>query len=120
MSVIWADRRVHSNAHLRPGLGSYDGKCVPKDTRELIASASNSVLLNAVDKVKSSLPQKIHTTDEDPKVSVIIPTKNRPGKLKVALASVQEQTQKPDFVLVVSDCDNRYHDVSKNTNHRHI
>lgn len=114
MSVIWADRRVHSNAHLRPGLGSYDGKCVPKDTRELIASASNSVLLNAVDKVKRSLPQKIHTTDEYPKVSVIIPTKNRPGKLKVALASVQEQTQKPDFVLVVSDCDKRYHDETKN------
>lgn len=114
MSVIWADRRVHSNAHLCPGLGSYDGKCVPKDTRELIVSASNSVLLNAVDKVKSSYPQKIHTTDEAPKVSVIIPTKNRPGKLKIALASIQEQTQKPDFVLVVSDCNNRYHDETKN------
>lgn len=112
MSIIWADRRVHSSAHLRPGLGSYDGKCVPKDTNELIASSPNTVLLNAVEKVKKSFPQKIYM-DDITKLAVVIPTKNRPQKLKTALDSVQEQTHKPDLVLVVSDCDNLHHEETK-------
>jgi len=112
MSVIWADRRVHSSAHLFPGLGSYDGKCVPKDTNELIASSSNAVLLNAVEKVKKSFSHKIYM-DDITKLAVVIPTKNRPQKLKTALDSVQEQTHKPDLVLVVSDCDNLHHEETK-------
>ena len=37
MEVVTADRRVFpSDAHLRPGLGAYGGKCVPKDTSELL------------------------------------------------------------------------------------
>lgn len=104
MSVIWADRRVCSNAHLRPGLGSYDGKCVPKDTNELLASTSCPILLKAVKEVKESFPQ--NRIEEDvPKVAVIIPTKNRPTKLKYALNSIKIQTLKPDLVLVISDCD---------------
>ncbi len=51
MSVIWADRRVKSREHLKPYLGPYNGKCVPKDTRELINSSSNAVLLQAVEEV---------------------------------------------------------------------
>ena len=114
MSVIWADRRVCSNAHLRPGLGSYDGKCVPKDTNELIATASNSTLLTAVEEIKNSFPQK-KIKDDIPEVAVIIATKNRPGKLKRALTSVKEQTRKPDLVLVISDCDNLHLNDTKKT-----
>ena len=114
MSVIWADRRVCSNAHLRPGLGSYGGKCVPKDTNELITTASNSTLLTAVKEVKNSFPKKI-IEDDILKVAVIIPTKNRPGKLKCALTSVKEQTRKPDLVLVISDCDNFHLNETKKT-----
>jgi UDPglucose 6-dehydrogenase len=55
MSVIWADRRVKSNEHLQPNLGPYEGKCVPKDTRELIHSSMNAILLQAVENVNQKL-----------------------------------------------------------------
>ena len=32
METVWTDRRVSNPAHLTPGLGGFDGKCVPKDT----------------------------------------------------------------------------------------
>jgi len=51
MDVITADRRVISKEHLRPHLGPYEGKCVPKDTRELIAASKSVVLLRAVENV---------------------------------------------------------------------
>jgi|GEM_PF-4572242 len=51
MSVIHADRRVKSQEHLRPGLGPYGGKCVPKDTRELINASHNTILLKAAESV---------------------------------------------------------------------
>jgi len=51
MSVVGADRRVGSREHLHPGLGPYEGSCVPKDTRELRLVASNPVLLAAVETV---------------------------------------------------------------------
>jgi UDPglucose 6-dehydrogenase len=54
MSTIWADRRVMSKEHLKPYLGPYRGKCVPKDTRELMNSASKAILLRAVDAVNES------------------------------------------------------------------
>ena len=37
METVWRDRRVQDPAHLTPGLGGFDGKCVPKDTRALAA-----------------------------------------------------------------------------------
>ena len=49
MSVIWADRRVLSRDHLRPGFGAYAGKCVPKDTRELINASECATLLQAAE-----------------------------------------------------------------------
>ncbi|NLB01677.1 MAG: UDP-glucose/GDP-mannose dehydrogenase family protein [Methanomicrobiales archaeon] len=49
MSVIWADRRVLSREHLRPGFGAYAGKCVPKDTRELINASECATLLQAAE-----------------------------------------------------------------------
>jgi len=51
MSVIWADRRVKSKEHLRPYIGPYRGKCVPKDTRELLNSSKSTSLLKAVEEV---------------------------------------------------------------------
>jgi UDPglucose 6-dehydrogenase len=35
METVWRDRRVLNPAHLTPGLGGFDGKCVPKDTKAL-------------------------------------------------------------------------------------
>ena len=35
MNTVWSDRRVLNQAHLTPGLGGYNGKCVPKDTNAL-------------------------------------------------------------------------------------
>ncbi|WNY29261.1 hypothetical protein MmiEs2_14860 [Methanimicrococcus stummii] len=49
MSVIHADRRVNSKEHLKPKLGGYGGKCVPKDTKELIVSMKNPILLTAAE-----------------------------------------------------------------------
>ncbi len=103
MSVIWADRRVKCRSHLTPGLGSYDGKCVPKDTHELITSFPDSVLLRAVEAVKSNHPFVSHDFSL-PKALVIIPTKDRPEKLRRALESICNQTVRPDYVVVVSDC----------------
>ena len=54
MSVIHADRRVKSREHLRPGLGPYGGKCVPKDTRELINASHATTLLRAVESVNEN------------------------------------------------------------------
>lgn len=51
MSVIWADRRVKSKEHLQPNLGPYGGKCVPKDTNELINASKQAVLLKAAEEV---------------------------------------------------------------------
>ena len=51
MGVIWADRRVKSREHLRPHMGPYGGKCVPKDIRELMNASVKAVLLKAVEAV---------------------------------------------------------------------
>lgn len=55
MSVIWADRRIKTREHLQPNLGPYDGKCVPKDTRELINSTTKAILLKAVEEVNENI-----------------------------------------------------------------
>lgn len=104
MSVIWADRRVKSKEHLNPCLGPYAGKCVPKDTHELMETASNPELLTAVELINDSL-KPIIPEHSSPKVVVIIPTKNRPEKLKVALESIEKQTLLPDEVIVVYEDD---------------
>ncbi|MGI0080029.1 MAG: hypothetical protein ACRECH_10435, partial [Nitrososphaerales archaeon] len=52
MEIVSADRRVKSKEHLLPGLGPYEGKCVPKDTMELMqAGGESSRLLRAVHRV---------------------------------------------------------------------
>jgi len=51
MDVIAADRRVGSHEHLHPYLGPFGGKCVPKDTAELMNAVQGTVLLRAVNEV---------------------------------------------------------------------
>ncbi len=104
MSVIWADRRVKTKDHLTPGLGPYGGKCVPKDTHDLMESVNHAVLLRAVEEVKKSA-HILERGEEMPNAVVIVPTKNRPQNLDKALGSVREQTVKPREIIVVSDCD---------------
>ena len=58
MEVVTADRRVACKEHLRPHLGPYGGKCVPKDTRELINASGQSFLLRAVESVNLKVSQK--------------------------------------------------------------
>jgi UDPglucose 6-dehydrogenase len=53
MSVIHADRRVRSKEHLKPGLGPYGGRCIPKDTKELMNAAGGSAFFEAVEKVNA-------------------------------------------------------------------
>ena len=51
MDIVSADRRVVSKEHLTPYLGPYGGKCVPKDTLELMSAARQPTLLRAVHEV---------------------------------------------------------------------
>jgi len=55
MDVITADRRVKSREHLQPFKGPYGGKCVPKDTRELIAAAGEAPLLRAAEEANERM-----------------------------------------------------------------
>ena len=41
MQPVWTDRRVKNPSHLTPGLGGFDGKCVPKDTAALASVDSD-------------------------------------------------------------------------------
>ena len=103
LEIVSSDRRVISNEHLKPGLGPYRGKCVPKDTEELINAASNAKLLKSVRFIKESFPA-FDGVEQTSNILVIIPTKNRPNKLKRALESISEQVRKPSKVIVISDC----------------
>ena len=48
MQVVSSDRRVQNPAHLTPGLGGFDGKCVPKDTQALKSLDVDTPLLDTV------------------------------------------------------------------------
>ena len=102
MKIVSTDRRVISSEHLRPGLGTYGGKCVPKDTLELSNATANTDLLRAVQSVRKSF-QFPNQKPNDPSLLVIIPTKDRSLELKRALHSISVQSRKPDKVIVVSD-----------------
>ncbi|MCL5440161.1 MAG: hypothetical protein M1595_04575 [Candidatus Thermoplasmatota archaeon] len=54
MEIVWTDRRIASSEHLRPYKGGYDGKCVPKDTSELI-KVSRSQLLDVLPLINSEV-----------------------------------------------------------------
>jgi UDPglucose 6-dehydrogenase len=101
MKIVWTDRRVQCSEHLTPGLGPYGGKCVVKDTNEMMNS-EKSEFLAAVRRVNDKCTIKETATRYDP-VVVIIPTKDRPAKLSRALKSVADQTYRPELVVVVND-----------------
>ncbi len=60
MAVVATDRRVGSQEHLRPFLGPYGGKCVPKDTDELMNAARDAILLRAVYQVNERTKLESH------------------------------------------------------------
>lgn len=76
MSVIWADRRVKSKEHLKPNLGPYGGKCVPKDTRELMNASKNYILLRAAEKVNEQTRQHYDSVKMEQEVEI----KSRTGQ----------------------------------------
>ena len=49
MKIVYTDRRVRNMAHLTPHLGAFGGKCVPKDTMELMNAFSSESLLFKAD-----------------------------------------------------------------------
>lgn len=104
MRVVWTDRRIGSSDHLIPGLGGYGGKCVPKDTLELLYAGGEKNLIKAAVTVNEHL-QPISPTCRDTVIITIIPTRNRPSYLQKALRSVAEQKRPPDVVYVIIDDD---------------
>lgn len=101
MKIVSSDRRVFSREHLTPGLGPYGGKCVPKDTNEIMNS-EKSQFLSAVRKVNDCCKEKENGFQYSPVIS-IIPTKSRHNKLSRALDSVANQTHRPKLVIVVNE-----------------
>ncbi len=58
MKIVHSDRRVGSSAHLEPYKGPYGGKCVPKDTAELInAFGEQAKLLKIADEINDKLTE---------------------------------------------------------------
>jgi UDPglucose 6-dehydrogenase len=58
MKIVYTDRRVRNSAHLEPYKGPYGGKCVPKDTAELInAFGERANLLKVADKINDRLTE---------------------------------------------------------------
>ncbi|MHA1370006.1 MAG: glycosyltransferase [Promethearchaeota archaeon] len=105
MQTIWADRRVKSNEHLKPNLGPYGGKCVPKDTRELINAVKkyNPILLKAVERVNGHM-KRIYNYK---KIYTVIPTINRPKKLMRAIDSLLNQKRIPDKIFIIYEKDGK-------------
>jgi len=105
MSVIWADRRVKDKAHLVPGLGGYDGKCIPKDSSELNMFMKEHIpALHLMDSVKA-VNDMISPSRSgiECNVYVIIPTSQQDNQIAVAMESVCKQSFKPKKVVVVYD-----------------
>jgi len=112
MTIITADRRVKSKEHLRPFKGPYGGKCVPKDTKELM-TVTKSELFKAIEKVNDETNIRyqnksrnvISNTEpyEPTKIVVVIPTKSRHQQLENALNSVFAQTKLPDEIIIVGE-----------------
>jgi UDPglucose 6-dehydrogenase len=105
MSVIWADRRVKSKAHLVPGLGGYAGKCIPKDSEEINAFQKERGLgLGFFDEI-GSINRSVHHSKQglETKVHVIIPTAQQDRLIHRAYESVKRQSLKPETVIIVYD-----------------
>lgn len=64
MKIVYSDRRVACSAHLEPHKGPYGGKCVPKDTAELIHTfGEKAKLLKVVDEINSNLKSEVSKLD---------------------------------------------------------
>lgn len=60
MRIVSTDRRLATNDHLRPGEGAYGGKCVPKDTNELLAATGSDAVIAAARRFRDSIvPQEV-------------------------------------------------------------
>ena len=113
MHLVWTDRRVNCPEHLTPYLGGYSGKCVPKDTTELMNCGGKHILLEAVETVNNSLRQKPNQTSRT-EIITIIPTHSRPEYLQKAIASVANQRKQPSKVYIVyDDGDSSYHEIER-------
>ena len=112
MEIVSSDRRVMSKEHLKPNLGPYAGKCIPKDSKELM-NASKSEFLKAVERVneetklryrKLTKSEKVEESQQkEPQGVVIIPTRCRQQQLERAILTVASQTQQPDELIVVGE-----------------
>ena len=70
MDIVTSDRRVRSKEHLRPFMGPYDGKCVPKDTSELTTVAGDfGILLRAVESVNENAKMLQNNKRESPTIA---------------------------------------------------
>lgn len=105
MGVIWADRRVICREHLRPGLGGYSGKCIPKDTSELGAYlsdiGSDDSMIRAAQDVNSKVIPSVMCNYPD--IFVIVPVSQQDELYRRALEAIRSQTFSPKRVLVVYD-----------------
>lgn len=105
MSAVWTDRRVKSNAHLMPGIGGYSGKCIPKDTSELLEFSRsedlNTCLLQGVEDTNDSVRPSVMSVPAT--VHVIIPTSQQDCLVERAIASVCSQSIRPKELVVVYD-----------------
>jgi UDPglucose 6-dehydrogenase len=58
MKIVYTDRRIGNSAHFEPYKGPYGGKCVPKDTAELInAFGEKAKLLKVADEINQGLKE---------------------------------------------------------------
>ena len=105
MSVIWNDRRVNGSSHLRPGIGGYSGKCIPKDTTEMEATLRDrgvdTSLIEGVQRINGQVPPSVMGIHVP--VYAIIPTRLDDGLWSRALDSVAGQTVPPEGVVIVHD-----------------
>ena len=105
MGVVWADRRVVSREHLRPGLGGFAGKCIPKDTSEAIGymgevGADTSLMESVVHVHSMVVPSE---SPPLPDVYVIVPVSQQDLLYERALESLSRQSVRPAKVLVSYD-----------------
>ncbi len=105
MGVVWSDRRVATREHLRPRMGGYSGKCIPKDTSEMegyvAETGTDCSLMQAVRHINGLV--RPSGDQELPDVYVIIPVSQQDSLYRRALESVSGQILRPKKVLVVYD-----------------
>ena len=107
MSVIWSDRRVLSSAHLRPGLGGFSGKCIPKDTMEMLSDIRDIGTDGSILEAAFHVNDLVRPSDmqSPPDVHVILPTSQQDMLYRRALKSIADQIRLPVKVHVVYDRD---------------